>query len=241
MPEARRGEDRVHGPAGVREGVVGHHPLDFDAQAGKPAEGAREEGGTGGAVLGRQDLGMSEPRSIIHSDVQVVRPQAAGAVGLRGIAVDPVADGHEAWQGLEIDMEELARSLPLVARTEPIAPRLLEAAQAGVVQEPADGRHRELELSGDLRARQTPGGPQADDAPHHPVGRTPGRAVRPRGAIDEPGRSLGEKPAAPFVEGAGADVQGRGDQGDGLPVLDEPPDRFGSPPDGQPGILMGVH
>jgi hypothetical protein len=141
----------------------------------------------------------------------------------------PVADGHEARERLEIDVEELARPLPLVARAEPIAPRLLEAPQPGVLQEPADGRHRALEAGGDLRAREASGGPQVDDLADPALGRAPRRAVRPGGAIEEPRWPLGEKPPAPLVERAGADMQGGGDQRDGLPVLEQPPDRFGSP------------
>jgi hypothetical protein len=62
-------------PAGVGEGAVGHDPLDRDAQAGKPAEGAGEEGGAGGTALGRQDFGMGQPGGVVHRDVQGVRPQ----------------------------------------------------------------------------------------------------------------------------------------------------------------------
>jgi hypothetical protein len=75
-------------PAGVGEGAVGHDPLDRDAQAGKPAEGAGEEGGAGGTALGRQDFGMGQPGGVVHRDVQGVRPQAAEAAPLRAIAVD---------------------------------------------------------------------------------------------------------------------------------------------------------
>ena len=233
-----QGPDRL---AGVGESIVGHHSLNRDAEVTKPADAAGEEGRTGQPVLGRQDLGVSQPGGVIDRHMQVIGAQTPAASDLGMIPVNAVANCDEARQRLEAHVEQLAGAFPLVAHARGGAPRLIQPPQPGGAQPPPHGGPGQLERGGDLRPGVAPGGAKVNHPPDGGPGRTPRRVVRSGGPVEQPGRSFGEKASAPLVERARADVQGSGHEGDGLPVLEQAADRFDSPPDGQPGILMGVH
>jgi hypothetical protein len=155
--------------------------------------------------------------------------------------VHAVPGGDKARERLEIHMEELPGPLPLIARPGHLAAGLLETPEPGVMQPAAHGGPRQLKGRGDLRPGEAPTGAQVDHPLERAARRAPGRVVWSGGPVEQPSRSFGEKARAPLVERARADVQGGGHEGDGLPVLEQAADRFGSPPDGQPSILMGVH
>ena len=67
----------AEGVAAIGRAVVGHHPLDGDAEAGEPSDGPVEEShGTFLALVG-QDLAVGEPGGVVDRDVQEVPADAA--------------------------------------------------------------------------------------------------------------------------------------------------------------------
>ena len=60
------------GPRAVGRAVVGHHPLDGDAQPGEPGQSAAEEGHRTFLALVGEDLAVGEPGGVVDADVQEV-------------------------------------------------------------------------------------------------------------------------------------------------------------------------
>src|SRR5215471_3230828 len=145
--------------AGVAEGegfvagaVVGHDAGHGDAEAGVVGQrGAQEGDGAVGFLVG-QDLAEGEARGIVDADMDIL-PTDAAAVALAGaIAGDAVADAVEAAELFDIDVEQFAEPLTLVAadgfgRFE--CPQLVEPE---ALQDPADAGRRDAQFGSDLLA-----------------------------------------------------------------------------------------
>src|SRR5215211_4657313 len=75
--DAVTGADAPPRPRGIRLGVVGEHALDGDPVVAVEADRAFEEGGAGGAVVGRERLGVGQPRVVVDGHVQILPAGAA--------------------------------------------------------------------------------------------------------------------------------------------------------------------
>src|SRR5215213_2881949 len=102
--------------------VVAEHALDGDAHRREPDDRALEEAGGCRSQLVRQLLGIGEPGGVVDADMQELPARRAAplrpGLDLRApIAGDPVAGAALADppQLLDVDVDELARSLALVA------------------------------------------------------------------------------------------------------------------------------
>ena len=93
--------------------VVGHDAGDFDAVAGVPGDEASKEGGSGWGSFVSQNFGVGQTGGIVDGDVNELPAGASGA--LPAVASDAVADDLDAAQLLDVDMNELARMVSLVA------------------------------------------------------------------------------------------------------------------------------
>jgi hypothetical protein len=112
-------------PRDVARAVVAHHPLDADAPFSEPAQGTHEKAGAALAALVGQHLDIGQARGVIDGDMNEL---LAGPVrGVAPAAGDPVAHPSKARQLLDVEMQELAGVLPLVAADRS---RRLEPAQA---------------------------------------------------------------------------------------------------------------
>lgn len=103
-PESRA----VSGP------VVGHDSLDVDPSAAKGLDGTQQE--SGAAFLGfvRQDLDVAQAGVIVDTDMNEVPPDSCRAM-MPTFACDPVSDALNSPQFLDVDVQELAGALPLLA------------------------------------------------------------------------------------------------------------------------------
>jgi hypothetical protein len=97
----------------VAGAVVGHDGLDMDAAVVEPTERASEEAGGGRRSLIGEDLGVGHSSGVVDGDMDELPTDAAGLD--RVISMDTVADPADAAQLLDIDMDQLARPLLLVA------------------------------------------------------------------------------------------------------------------------------
>ena len=154
--ESAAGE-RVHDGA-VAGAVVGQQLLDFDPVAAVEGDGAAQEAGSGGCLLVVEDLGVGEAAVVVDGDMNELPAGDAGAAPvdprlcLRGAAAaDAVADAADAAELLDVDVDQLAGPLALVADRllEPDSP---QPADPEPRQDPGDGRERHLQRLGDLRS-----------------------------------------------------------------------------------------
>ena len=192
--------------AAIGRAVVGHDALDGDAQGGEPGDGALEEGhGTFLALVG-EDLGVGEARGVVDADMQEVPADAALLAA--PVAGDAVADAIDPAQLLDVDVNELARLVALVADDLGLGVEGREPSEATPAQDQPDGGDRPAEPAGDG------GSGQALAAELHDLGHRgfaePGRAVvRARRAVEQAGLAFQGVPVLPFAHGLGIDPERR--------------------------------
>ncbi len=161
----------------VAGAVVAHDAPHGDAEAFVIGDGSREEGDRALLSLVGQDLGKGDARGIVDGHMDVLPSDAAGVGLARPVAGDAMADPRKAAELLDVDMDHVARRLVLVAADRLGRVQVLQARQAGALQDPADGGRRDTDLAGDVLAREALA-PEADDPLHaggvggswHPVG-----------------------------------------------------------------------
>src|SRR5882757_3178288 len=149
-------------PASVTEGeglvattIVGHDAGDGDAEAFVVSHGRPEEGnGTIGLLVGL-DLGESDARVIVDTDVDEL-PADAATVALAGpIAGDAVTDLVETTELFDIDVDHLAGSGPLITAHRLGRRQVAYPVQSQPPQDAADSGRRHADLGGNLHARVT--------------------------------------------------------------------------------------
>jgi hypothetical protein len=105
---------RPPGPGAVGVPVVAEDALDTDAVLlGEPGHGAAKEGAGGLGALTGEHLAVGQARVIVDGHVQVVPAGGAGAAD--AVAKDALAHLVEAPQALGVHVQELARTLALIA------------------------------------------------------------------------------------------------------------------------------
>jgi hypothetical protein len=186
--------------AAISRAIVGDDPLDSDAVAGKPGQRAFEKRHRAFLALVAQHLAVGQARGIINADVEVFPAGAAPAVA--GIAGDAVANRLDAAELLDIDMDQLAGPLALVAHRRWFRFERRQPAQPDPAQELAHRRDRHAELPRDRRAAQ-PLSPQPLDL-DNPLGRgaVPAALWR-RTVISQGRRTATEIAGQPMVGAAG--------------------------------------
>src|SRR6266849_7855764 len=133
--------------------VVGHQPLDPDPEGGEVGNRAAQKADRGQGLLIVEDFNVDEPGRVVDADVdvfpaEVIRPPMVAAAG--DAAGDAVARPSDPAELLDIDVDELASTLFLVAvrRLEWLQPP--ELAQPDPGQDPRDRRGRHSQRLGDL-------------------------------------------------------------------------------------------
>ncbi len=101
------------GVRAVTVAVVGEHALDRDPTLPVPGRRSTQEGDAVGGTLTREQLRIGEPGVIVDRQVQVL-PAGVATAG-QPVTVDALADRPEATQPLDVDVQELTRTLSLVA------------------------------------------------------------------------------------------------------------------------------
>src|SRR5690606_7115222 len=202
VPEAEVGAGLPEGPGAIAGAVVGHDAGDGDAEAAVVGDGGLEEGNGALLLLVGQDLREGDARGVVDADVDELPAAAAAAIVAGVMAGDAVADLVEAAELLDVEVDQLARLLALVAADRLGRLQVAQSAEAGPAQHAADRRGRPPGRGGDLPA--DPALPaQLDDLL---AGRLSGRLaqpMRPRGPVIEAGRSLGLVALDPFPDRLG--------------------------------------
>src|SRR5271155_889649 len=126
--------------AAISRAVVGHDALDGDAVGGEPGERALEKRHRAFLALVAQHLAKGQARGIINADVEVFPASAAPPVA--GIAGDAVPNRLDTAELLDIDMDQLAWPLALVAHRRRFVFERRQPAQPEAAQDLADRRNR---------------------------------------------------------------------------------------------------
>src|SRR6185295_14549744 len=111
--------ESAEGKRFVAGAVVGHHPLNLDAEAFVVGQSGLEEGGSTAFLLIGHDLGEGDARVVVDGDMDELPAEpfaARSPIALpSAIAGDAVANAIDPAELLDIEVDHLARMLALVA------------------------------------------------------------------------------------------------------------------------------
>jgi hypothetical protein len=239
MLEAEARDFGAESGGAVSGAVVGVKTLDANPEVGKEGKSEVEEGNDAASGLVRKDGGEGETRVVVDGDVQILPTGPAGVVEL-AVAGDAMAWADNAGELLNIEVEEVTRSVTLVTHGGRRRFESGETMETMAAKNAADGGFRELGKAGDLKARQLVAAERehASHAERMGGGRRRRRFGR---AISQSGQAFGLEASEPLVDGAFGESKSRGDLGDGLVKLKNPMDHLGSTQRGKPGLTMHVH
>lgn len=213
-------EQRVELSAAVARAVVGHHALDPHAHALEEAQAPAHERRAGALALVGQQLGVGDPAEVVDGDVQAGRaraPRGAAAAPQGAVAAAVGYAGHF----LDVDVQELARPLPLVAHG---GDRAAAARLPGHAVDVGEPRHAPPGDDPRARARRHArrGGQPERGEQHRGAGltdplldfgrREPRQPSRAAASVGEP--LAGPAPAQPLAGGLAADSHLAGGLGD---------------------------
>src|SRR4051794_14641358 len=109
---AAGGAKRLGAKAGA---IVGHHTGNHDAEARGVGDRGLEEGDRALLLLVREDLRKGHAGGVIDADVDELPPDAPALALTGSIAGDAMADAVEAAELFDIDVDQFAGMLTLVA------------------------------------------------------------------------------------------------------------------------------
>ncbi len=127
----------------IARAVVGHDALDLDAQACVVGHRRLKEGDGAGFSLVPHHPAKGDAGCIVDTDMDELPTDAEVAIDHTGLSsCDPMADGADPAKLLDIDMDELARILTLIAANR-LQLQSAQLVQAQSTQNPADRGRRD--------------------------------------------------------------------------------------------------
>ena len=228
------------GKGSVAGAIVGHDALDAQTEAGIEGDGGTQE--SDGTALGFiwKDVSEADAGSVVDTDVDELPSDAARITLADAITSDAMAGTLESAELFDVDVDQLAGMLPLVAADGLCWLESLEVVEAQACEHAADGGGRDRNHGGDLLAREALTA-ELGNALDDRLWRGPVQGVRPGGAISQAVVTLLEEAIDPFAHGFWADPEGRGHGLRGLPLHEDTADDFGSTMSRQASILVNVH
>ena len=237
VANAQAAASLAEGAGAVTGAVVGEEASDAYAERAIVGHGGVEElHGRAAALIG-QDLGEGDAGMVVDGDVDELPAGGARASGL--VAGNAVAGALEAAESFDVEMEQFAGSVVLVAANGGGGVEIAETVESGATEEAADGGRRYADGSGDAAARPTLSA-QGDDAVDDGLRGAPRAMTGTRRAIVETGFAFAAVAGEPTPGGALGDPAGRRGSRRGLPSEDAS-NQKGSTFRRQSGILMDVH
>ena len=104
-------------------------------------------------LLVRQNLDIGQPCGVSHGDMDLVVADAIGAA-LLAVTGDAVPLLAKASQQLDVDVDQIARFLPLVTMHRWLVFKVSQAAQTKTAEGPGDGGEGRLQQPGDVPQMQ---------------------------------------------------------------------------------------
>ena len=168
-------------------------------------------------------------------------PADASGPALPGsLAGDAVADPGEAAELLDVDVDQFAGALALVAPDRLGRLQGFQSVEPEPAQDAADGGRRQAGFLGNLCAAPALTTQRRDPIDHRCRCR-PVQAVRPRAAVAQAVPAFRQEPRHPLAHGALAQSQGRGHGPGTVPFNQDPAHKRLSTQRRQTGILVNVH
>ena len=114
MRDPTCGEQIAEGKASIGRAVIAHKALDLDAVSREPGEGAAGEGDRTLLAFIAKHFGVREAAGIVDRHMQEF-PAGAALIALSGaVTADAMADAIDAAELLNIDVDQLTRTLTLI-------------------------------------------------------------------------------------------------------------------------------
>jgi len=133
----------------VGRAVVAHHLTALHALAVEPGHSPAQEADGRALLLVSEDLDVGQPCGVVDRYVDPVIAGARGA-SLLTIAGDAMSDPAEAGQLFDVDVNQVARCLALVALHRCLGVQVSQPPQAQVVQGPGHGGEGSGKQPGDV-------------------------------------------------------------------------------------------
>src|SRR5512143_1425553 len=194
-------------PREIERAVIGHDAPDLYAQACVIGHRCLEEGNGAGFPLVFHDLAEGDASCVVDTDMDKLPPNAEVTVDHAGLSSrDPMAHRADPPQLLDIDMDELARLLPLIA-ADGLRLQSAQFAQAQPTQNAADSGRRDADLGRDLLTRPALTA-QLTNFFNDVFWRRSTQPMWSRAAVTKPDETCGAVPGHPFANGPRADACG---------------------------------
>ena len=184
--------------------VVGKQAADGDAEAGIVIDGSLQKSGSGRGLLIGQNLREGDTRMVINGDVDIL-PSGAMNAALT-MAGDSTADGLEATDFLDVEMEQIAGPRVLITDHGGRRFEIADATEVESAENAADGSATESGRECDTNAGPTLASQSFN--PRRQVGvATARRMPRTRRPITEAVSALALVATRPLGGGLGADFE----------------------------------
>jgi pimeloyl-ACP methyl ester carboxylesterase len=226
---------------GIGLGVIGQDPLDPYPVVGEEAGCLDQEQRCGGGRLVGEDLAEGDPRAVVHGrvDVVIADPTTGGGGGAAAVGAVAAAVG-DAAQLLDVDVDQLAGMLALVAHDHPAGPvGVGKPAHPVTPKDPIDGRASHPKPPGQPMRPLAVTAASGEHATDLGSGEGVGATLRSRAAVGQPSLPVLAIAAQPLVGRGPRHAQGLGGLGWGPAELGDALDQQQPTELGQAGTTMG--
>src|SRR3954453_6309445 len=238
--EAEIAAGRAEGLGAIAGAIVGHHTGNRDAKARVVGDRGLEEGDRALLLLVRQDLREGYAGGVVDADVDELPSDAPTLALPRSVAGDAMADLVEAAELFDIDVDQFAGMLTLVAAHRGGGVKRLDAVEAKAPEDAADRSRRDTDCNGDLLARPALAA-EGFDGRDRGGRRRPVQVMGPGRALLQAFGAFGLEARHPLAHGFDGDAESGRDGRRRLSFDHHRPHKFGSTVRREPGILMNVH
>ena len=238
MHEAEAAAEVLEGAGAVGGAVVGEDTADADAEAGVVAEGGEQGAASAlGGFVG-EDRGESDAAVVINRHMDVF--PACATRRLAAVAGDAVAGDLEACEALDVQVQQVAGGLVLIAANRRGRLKAGQTAQASLPCDAGHGADADPQLLGDPAAGLALPSPLdylLADGLRRAMRTAPGTG----GAVMQPCPALLAVAPQPLVNGAHAHAHRLRHLGRPHALLQHALDQQHSSMNGQSGMLVAVH
>lgn len=236
----------IHGGAGLPPfaGAEGRTVVREDTTAGdsllaEPAHGTSQEADRGGFLLVGQDFHVGQACGVVDGDMHLL-VAGASRTALTTIAGDAVPDPLETGKLLGVDMDHVARLLPLVPLNRGFGLEVPQPPEPQSLHRPPDGRQRSPHSlcdppEGAALVPEIHGMVQLLRIERPPLDAANTPSIRQRGV------TTGAVSSQPLVGGAQADPRLGGQEQEGFAVVNVSAQQPFPAEGCQPGIRVGMH
>lgn len=151
MPDTELAAGTCEGVRAVATVIVGHHPIDGDAEALKIGDRLVQSGDRALFFLLGEDRGGGDAVMVVDRDMYELETDASPGGWLPLIAGDAVSYGIEPTEPFDVEMDEFAGRGAFVSRARGLRLERAEQTKTATLEDARDGRLGDADLSCDLR------------------------------------------------------------------------------------------